>query len=215
MARKQAFKRYGKEMSSSERRNPSQQRSQERVDTILQAAAGIITEEGTGALKMAQIAKAAGVTKGSIYQYFPNTAAIVRALAEGYAERYRQVLSEKLNQIDSIETLILHSRTFLNDLWQMYRSEPVLKEIGLATSLDKSLQSMDILDSRINADLLFQAYRPFVDEGLWEELQRILFLVCHLSGSAIRLVLALDESEGEALLLSHQKMIETRLLQLL
>ncbi len=202
-------------MTVTERRNPRQQRSQERVEAIFIAASVIITEQGLGDLKMAAIAREAGVSKASIYQYFPNTTAIVRALAEDYADRYRQVLTDKLNQVDSIEALIDHSNTLFYDLWSMYRTYPVLKEIALATSLDKGLQEMDIQDSWTNTDLLFESYKDYVDCESWEELKRVLFLVCHLSGSAIRLALALDEKEGEALLMSYQKLMEARLTALL
>jgi AcrR family transcriptional regulator len=202
-------------MTETERRNPVQQRSQERVDAIFEAVSVLIIEQGLGELKMAAIAKTAGISKASIYQYFPNTSAIIRALAEDYAERFRQVLTDKLNQVDSVDALINHSSTLFYDLWSMYQAYPVLKAIGLATSLDKGLQEMDVQDSRKNADLLFDAYKDYVGGESWDELKRVLFLVCHLSGSAIRLALALDEKEGEAILMSYQQLMKSRLMALL
>jgi len=202
-------------MTSSERRNPRQQRSLERVQAILDTASELIVEQGGASLKMATIAQRAGVTTGSIYQYFPNTGAITRALAEDYAERYRAVLKQHLEQIDSAAELINHGKRLFSALYDMYRSDPVLKEIGLMTSIDRSLQSMDILDSRHNAELLFEAYRAFFEPSVQEELRRLLFLMCHLSGSAIRLSLALDAEEGDALLLTHQQMIQSRIAELM
>ena len=50
------------------------------VDTILQAAARVLAEEGLGRATTNRIAEVAGVSIGSLYQYFPNKLAIVRAL---------------------------------------------------------------------------------------------------------------------------------------
>ena len=202
-------------MPSIDRRNPRQQRSLARVEAILTAAASLISEQGGGALKMSAVAQRAGVTTGSIYQYFPNTTEIVRALAETYAERFREAIKQHLQQVHSAEDLITHSRSMFNEFCEMYRNEPVLRDIGLATSLDRSLQDMDILDSRQNAELLFQVYQSYFSTKYWPELQRLLFLVCHMSGAAIRLALTLGDEEGNLLLATHQKMLEARLLNLM
>jgi len=62
---------------------------------------------------------------------------------------------------------------------------------------------------------LFQAYQPYFARESWAELQRLLFLMCHLSGATIRLALTLDEDEGNLLLATHQQMLEARFLDLM
>ncbi|MEO9461061.1 TetR/AcrR family transcriptional regulator [Shimia sp.] len=62
------------------RKKPRQARAQATYDAILQAAARILAEGGIGALNTNVIADRAGVSVGSLYQYFPNKAAIVTAL---------------------------------------------------------------------------------------------------------------------------------------
>jgi len=198
-----------------DRRNPRQQRSLERVDAILRSAASLISEQGGGTLKMSAVAERAGVSTASIYQYFPNTTEIVRALAETYAEHFRDAIKQHLQQIQSAEDLITHTKSMFYEFCEMYRNDPALKEIGLATALDKSLQELDVLDSRENTALLFQAYQPYFARESWAELQRLLFLMCHLSGATIRLALTLDEDEGNLLLATHQQMLEARFLVLM
>ena len=66
------------------RREPRQARSRARVAQILAAADGILSEEGFEALTVRRIAQDAGVPVGSIYQFFPDKAAVVDALARGY-----------------------------------------------------------------------------------------------------------------------------------
>ena len=66
------------------RREPQQARSRARVAQILAAADGILSVEGFEALTVRRIAQEAAVPVGSIYQFFPDKAAVVDALARGY-----------------------------------------------------------------------------------------------------------------------------------
>lgn len=69
------------------RRQPRQDRSRHRVDQILDAAAGIITENGFDAVTTNLIAERAAIPIGSIYQFFPNKFAILNALNVRYLEQ--------------------------------------------------------------------------------------------------------------------------------
>lgn len=75
------------------RRMPKQARSKERVERILDAAAQLLVEKGYSAVKTNHIAKRAGVSIGSVYQFFPNRFAIFHALGERYRVRIISVLS--------------------------------------------------------------------------------------------------------------------------
>ena len=66
------------------RREPRQARSRARVAQILASADAILSVEGFEALTVRRIAQDAGVPVGSIYQFFPDKAAVVDALAHGY-----------------------------------------------------------------------------------------------------------------------------------
>ncbi|TKB29290.1 MAG: helix-turn-helix transcriptional regulator, partial [Mesorhizobium sp.] len=50
------------------RRAPTQQRSRERVERMLAAAAALIAEQGSDAMRMGEVAERAGVSIGSLYQ---------------------------------------------------------------------------------------------------------------------------------------------------
>lgn len=62
------------------RKQPQQRRSRATVDKILAAAAQVLAEEGDGATTD-RIAARAGVSIGSLYQYFPNKDALLLELA--------------------------------------------------------------------------------------------------------------------------------------
>jgi len=59
------------------RKQPQQARSAELVAIILQAAAQVLAREGAQRFTTARVAEKAGVSVGSLYQYFPNKAAIL------------------------------------------------------------------------------------------------------------------------------------------
>ncbi|WP_088894070.1 TetR/AcrR family transcriptional regulator [Leptolyngbya ohadii] len=72
------------------RRQPKQTRSQERVHHILDVAEQLFIESGYEQATTREIASRAGVAIGSLYQFFPDKAAIVRALANRYfAQEYQ------------------------------------------------------------------------------------------------------------------------------
>ena len=55
----------------------AQARSAELVATVLEAAVRVLAEEGVQRFTTARVAEKAGVSVGSLYQYFPNKAAIL------------------------------------------------------------------------------------------------------------------------------------------
>jgi AcrR family transcriptional regulator len=64
------------------RRQPRQRRALEKVGLILEAALRLLERDGTQALNTNRLAEVAGVSIGTLYQYFPDKAAVLDALAE-------------------------------------------------------------------------------------------------------------------------------------
>lgn len=64
------------------RKSPRQKRAAVTFEAIVEAAAHILRSDGAAALTTNAVAARAGVSIGSLYQYFPNKQAIVRALIE-------------------------------------------------------------------------------------------------------------------------------------
>lgn len=74
-----------RQAAQSPRRRPQQQRSRATVEKILVAAAQVFSEEGVAATTD-RIAIRAGVSVGSLYQYFPNKEALLVELARRHME---------------------------------------------------------------------------------------------------------------------------------
>lgn len=68
-------------MLNSARKSPRQARSRATVDVILDATVLVLAAEGYAAATTTRIADRAGVSVGSLYQYFPNREALVNAVA--------------------------------------------------------------------------------------------------------------------------------------
>jgi len=79
------------------RRQPVQQRSAERVERMLDAAAALIGEIGYDGVTTTLIAKNAGVAVGSLYQFFPDKRAVVQALTQRNLERFMAAVAEQVN----------------------------------------------------------------------------------------------------------------------
>lgn len=132
---------------SDEPRAPRQDRSQKRVDLILAAAREIIAEKGCANLAMTEIAARAGITAGSMYQYFTNRSAIVGALAGDYLRAFSDHLVGTLeaardqgSQADAVAGMI---GELLRSYETLHSADPVARDVLTGLSADKSLQALD------------------------------------------------------------------------
>ncbi|HEY9906115.1 MAG TPA: TetR/AcrR family transcriptional regulator [Thermosynechococcaceae cyanobacterium] len=85
------------------RRQPKQVRSQERVHHILDIAEQLFIELGYEQTTTRAIATRAEVPVGSLYQFFPDKAAIVRALANRYFEQEYRMFVQLHAELADIE----------------------------------------------------------------------------------------------------------------
>ncbi|MFW2387538.1 MAG: TetR/AcrR family transcriptional regulator [Polyangiales bacterium] len=69
------------------RRKPSQERSRDRVERILDATASLLEDTSADKITTAAIAEKASVPIGSVYQYFPNKLAVLAELARRVMEQ--------------------------------------------------------------------------------------------------------------------------------
>jgi len=77
---------------------PQQQRSRELVAAVLEAAVRILKRGGEAALTTRRVAEVAGVSVGSLYQYFPHRDAIVRLLIDAHVKGMLARVDEELRR---------------------------------------------------------------------------------------------------------------------
>jgi AcrR family transcriptional regulator len=89
------------------RRQPTQRRAHETVDAVLDAVIRILKREGLSAVTTNRIAEVAGVSIGSLYQYFPDKLAIFEALHQRHIDQIDRLVQRKL---------VLHATSPLDEL---------------------------------------------------------------------------------------------------
>jgi AcrR family transcriptional regulator len=82
----------------SPRKAPRQSRSQATVTAILDATARILVERGSAAASTNAVAELAGVSVGSLYQYFPNKDALVSAVHARHGDQMMAVIQRAMTQ---------------------------------------------------------------------------------------------------------------------
>lgn len=107
------------------RKTPRQRRSVATVATILEAAARILETEGASAYSTNAVAARAGVSIGSLYQYFPSKDAITRALIQENA----RVLLADLQAVEMEGDAIAEFKCLLNVAVKHQLERPVLARI--------------------------------------------------------------------------------------
>lgn len=105
-------------------RTPTQKRSVETVNAIVEGSARILVQDGYAALNTNRIAKVAGVSVGTLYQYFPNKEAVVMELVERQAEAMIGAFSEALQVL--------------------LREQPEGLEAGVSALLDATLAALRV-----------------------------------------------------------------------
>jgi len=121
------------------RKQPQQARSTELVAAILQAATQVLAHEGATRFTTARVAEKAGVSVGSVYQYFPNKASILfRLQADEWVEtnrKLRAILEDATKPHTERLRVLVHAflrseceeaqvRGALNDAAPLYRDSP-------------------------------------------------------------------------------------------
>ena len=86
-------------MTSSPRKSPSQERSRLTVERILDAAARIFHEQGYAGATTNDIADEAGLSIGSLYQYFPNKDALLAALTKRHITTTTSSLAAMISKL--------------------------------------------------------------------------------------------------------------------
>src|ERR1700751_5265402 len=81
------------------RKVASQKRSRATVDALVEATARILVREGFDKASTNRIAEVAGVSVGSLYQYFPSKEALVLAVVERHQQQIMQTVRGELAEV--------------------------------------------------------------------------------------------------------------------
>jgi len=126
----------------------SQQRSRLTVDAIVEATARILVKEGYDRASTNRIASAAGVSIGSLYQYFPSKEAVVAALIERHTEELFQVVLNAMLKV-SERPIEIGARELIAAAIDAHRVDPKLHRV-LAEEVPRigRLENIDAVEKR-------------------------------------------------------------------
>ncbi len=123
------------------RKAPRQARSQATVSAILDATARVLVERGYAATNTNLVAERAGVSVGSLYQYFPNKDALIRALQERHMQQMHEVIGVALRHCIGLpmeQALV----TAIEGLVESHRIDA-----GLHRVLEAQVSSLELADA--------------------------------------------------------------------
>ena len=110
------------------RREPKQRRSRQTVDAVLEAVQRVLKRHGAEAITTNRIAEAAGVSIGSLYQYFPDKRAIFTALYDRHVDDVRHVIERTMADCTSA-SLEDFTRELVEGLANVHTEDAELHEI--------------------------------------------------------------------------------------
>lgn len=112
------------------RRRPKQRRARETVEAVLDAVIRILKRDGYRAITTNRIAEVAGVSIGSVYQYFPDKASIFNALHQRHIDQIDRMVQTKLVEYASSPLADL-MRAMIDAMIDAHVTDPELYELLL------------------------------------------------------------------------------------
>lgn len=200
------------EISASSPRQPQQKRSRERVERILSAAKELIARGGSDVMKMGELAEKAAVPIGSLYQFFPDKAAVVRTLAERYNEEGRACIREAIEPVRDEAAFCSAFNGLIDTYYGLFLAEPVMRDIWSGTQADKALQDIDLADARENGAIVAAALRHIQPQADPEEIFNRAMLIMYLGTSTMRLAISVDRKRGDAMVETYKRLALRELL---
>ena len=185
------------------RKAPRQERSKQTVDAILEGCARLLREGDYGAVTTNHIAERAGVSIGSVYEFFPNKEAIVAALVErrlaGLVDEVREGVEIALEVGDrgGAELLIRRIVDAVSSDRELYRvllrQAPFVQRLAVTRQATAQLFEL----GRAAAERARDAMNlPHLEEDAW--------LISHMVSNAVLEIAFLDDRSKDRRLLTDE-----------
>jgi AcrR family transcriptional regulator len=154
------------------------------IDTrelIVESAFGCFRKQGLQKATIVDIAKTAGVSRSTIYEYFSDKAAIIEACAEHASERFYREMSKAMGQGSSLEDKLSRAAVFVTQARRVIASEKYFDEDAISLLLTKDAavllrECVDFFAPYLSAARLTGEVRKDLDiEAAGEWFARILF----------------------------------------
>lgn len=125
-------------MTERQRRTPRQARAETTIDAILDATFQLLEADGAGKLTTNHIAERAGVSIGTLYQYFGGKQDVLAALAQRRAVAVRDAIAQTLIDRPDLGSL----RTIVRALMNGIEGSPATRQVLLDALFRQSADGM-------------------------------------------------------------------------
>ncbi|TQF28139.1 TetR family transcriptional regulator [Bradyrhizobium sp. UNPF46] len=138
------------------RKNASQERSRATVDALVEATARILVRDGFEKASTNRIAEVAGVSVGSLYQYFPSKEALVAAVIDRHNEEIMGIVRSALAEVADLP-IDKAVRKLVTVAIDAHRINPKLHRV-LAEQIPRTGQLKDVEAYNREIQALVRAY---------------------------------------------------------
>ncbi len=184
---------------------PSQARSRDRLQRVLDAAETVLAGEGAGALTTTRVAEVAGISVGSLYHYFPDKDAIVVALAVRYWSDFHD-LATGVAEADEQSRLDDPGGAIIDALAAGFRAQPGFRALwygGLRTETVRDATRSVRVEFARALDRILARHWPEAEVAVRQSAARMVVLV---GDGLLREAFRIDEG-GDAGLLEETKVL--------
>jgi AcrR family transcriptional regulator len=135
---------------ASVRTEPVQQRSAERITSLLDAAADLIDQNGIDGLTTSDVATRSGSSVGVVYRYFPNIQSLLRALASRNMEKFTSRIFGAMSE--QPEGWMEAMNAAIDAYVDLLRHEPGFRALGFGDVIDKRFIQPDRANNSVLAE---------------------------------------------------------------
>jgi AcrR family transcriptional regulator len=160
------------------RRQPRQRRARQTVEAVLDAVVRVLKRDGVKAVTTNRIAEIAGVSIGSVYQYFPDKRAIFVALHRRHIEEIDRMVETKLfEHVNSpLEDLI---RAMVEAMIEAHVTDPELYEL-LLTEVPHRAEGTRDFSVRLHGAFRLAISSRAQELNTRRNLDKVVFVVTHM-----------------------------------
>jgi AcrR family transcriptional regulator len=131
--------------STNPRKSPSQERSKLTVDALVEATARVLVKEGYDNANTNKIAAVAGVSIGSLYQYFPGKEALMGAVIDRHTQQVMQVIRDALIKVAE-RPIEVAARQLVSVMIDGHRVNPKLHRVVEQIPRTNRFESIEAID---------------------------------------------------------------------
>lgn len=197
-------------MRAPKAKRPSQDRGHRRVQLLLDAAAELILLHGPEGLRMDMVARQAATSPGSLYQFFPNRAALLTALMDRYAEEIVDLASAIVRQQREAppSSMIEAARAFLQPFLDFYAQNRAYVILSEASDRIFAGHGHHFSEDASVAEAMAEVLRPYVGDGTQARLDLVCRMLVVVAHAAIAASYDLGEEDRTLWLLELERLLQ-------